>query len=51
MLYEKRSGNKSPSRTYGGKTWYGGFSDHLPIFCVFNFAMSSDLYHICDDEF
>ena len=37
MLYEKRSGNKSPSRTYGGKTWYGGFSDHLPVFCVFNF--------------
>ena len=22
-----------PSRTYGGSNWYGGFSDHLPVYC------------------
>ena len=40
MLYE----GKKPNRTYGGlnkKTglynWYGGFSDHLPIYCVIKF--------------
>ena len=36
MLYTNRKGEKYPRRTYSGKKWYGGFSDHLPVFCVFN---------------
>lgn len=35
MLYTKKSGKKCPNRTYGGSNWYGGFSDHLPVYCVF----------------
>lgn len=31
MLYTNSKGEKSPSRTYGGKNYYGGYSDHLPI--------------------
>ena len=31
MLYTNSKGDKSPSRTYGGKNYYGGYSDHLPI--------------------
>ena len=34
LLYTNKKGEKYPKRTYGGKNWYGGFSDHLPIFCV-----------------
>ena len=25
-----------PNRTYGGSNWYGGFSDHLPVYCELN---------------
>ena len=32
MMYTNNKGEKYPSRTYGGSNWYGGFSDHLPIF-------------------
>jgi len=32
LLYEKESGTKVPNRTYGGPTYYGGYSDHLPVF-------------------
>ena len=35
MLYTKKNGKRSPNRTYGGSNWYGGFSDHLPIYCIF----------------
>ena len=31
MLYTNKKGEKSPSRTYGGPNYYGGFSDHLPV--------------------
>ena len=31
MLYFPESGEPSPSRTYGGPNYYGGYSDHLPI--------------------
>jgi predicted extracellular nuclease len=31
LLYTDKEGNKSPSRTYGGPNYYGGYSDHLPI--------------------
>jgi len=30
MLYQ----GEKPNRTYGGIKWYGGFSDHLPIYCI-----------------
>lgn len=32
MLYEDPKYGMKPSRTYGGPNYYGGFSDHLPIF-------------------
>lgn len=31
MLYFPESGSPSPSKTYGGPNYYGGYSDHLPI--------------------
>ncbi len=31
LLYTDKEGNQSPSRTYGGPNYYGGYSDHLPI--------------------
>jgi predicted extracellular nuclease len=31
MLYTDKKGNQSPSRSYGGDNYYGGYSDHLPI--------------------
>jgi predicted extracellular nuclease len=32
LLYtDKESGKASPSKTYGGPNYYGGYSDHLPI--------------------
>ena len=35
MIYTNDKGEQYPSRTYGGNNWYGGFSDHLPIFLGF----------------
>ncbi len=32
LLYTNKKGVKSPSRTYGGNNYYGGFSDHLAIY-------------------
>ena len=32
MLYKNKNGKFYPSRSFGGNTWYGGFSDHLPIY-------------------
>ena len=31
LLYFPEDGEPSPSKTYGGPNYYGGFSDHLPI--------------------
>ena len=36
LLYTNPEGVNYPSRTYGGSNWYGGFSDHLPVYCIFN---------------
>jgi predicted extracellular nuclease len=33
LLYEHPNGDKSPSKTYGGPNYYGGYSDHLPVYC------------------
>lgn len=32
MIYTKRNGKNIPNRTYGGSKYYGGYSDHLPIY-------------------
>jgi predicted extracellular nuclease len=32
MIYKNRDGEIYPSRTFGGNTWHGGFSDHLPVY-------------------
>lgn len=32
MLYEHPSGDKTPSKTFGGPNYYGGYSDHLPVY-------------------
>lgn len=31
LLYFPENGEPSPNKTYGGPTYYGGYSDHLPI--------------------
>ena len=35
LLYRNKENQLYPSRTYGGTNWYGGFSDHLAIYCKF----------------
>ena len=37
IFYKNSKGELYPSRTFGGNNWYGGFSDHLPIYCKFGF--------------
>ena len=32
LLFTYRSGDQKPAATYGGKKYYGGYSDHLPIY-------------------
>ncbi|RFC55604.1 endonuclease/exonuclease/phosphatase family protein [Brumimicrobium aurantiacum] len=32
FMYFNKKGEKSPSRTYGGPNYYGGYSDHLAIY-------------------
>ena len=32
MIYTNKKGEEYPSRSFGGNNWYGGFSDHLPVF-------------------
>ena len=32
MMYENPKYGATPNRTYGGPNYYGGFSDHLPIY-------------------
>lgn len=31
MMYDDPKNGPTPSRTYGGNNYYGGFSDHLPV--------------------
>jgi len=35
ICYTNKNGDKSPGKTYGGKNYYGGFSDHFPIYTYF----------------
>jgi len=32
ITFTSKKGSKSPNRTYGGSNYYGGFSDHYPIY-------------------
>lgn len=32
VLYTARDGDKMPNKTYGGDRYYGGYSDHLPVY-------------------
>ncbi|MCI5084032.1 MAG: endonuclease/exonuclease/phosphatase family protein [Saprospiraceae bacterium] len=32
MMYQDRKFGAKPNRTYGGPNYYGGFSDHLPVY-------------------
>lgn len=32
MYYDKKYNESKPNKTYGGNNYYGGYSDHLPIF-------------------
>ncbi len=32
IMYKDSRNGPSPSRTYGGPNYYGGFSDHLPVY-------------------
>lgn len=32
MMYNDKRNGPRPNRTYGGPRYYGGFSDHLPVF-------------------
>ncbi len=36
MLYKRKDGIKVPSRTAGRNNYYGGFSDHLPVYIRFS---------------
>lgn len=37
FLYTKKDGSKTPNRTYGGNSYFGGYSDHLAISAVLEF--------------
>jgi len=32
MMYQSKKNGATPNRTYGGPNYYGGFSDHLPVY-------------------
>lgn len=34
ITYTSKNGNKSPNRTYGGNNYYGGYSDHYPVYII-----------------
>ncbi|MFC2104501.1 endonuclease/exonuclease/phosphatase family protein [Bacteroidota bacterium] len=34
ITYENKEGHKSPNRTYGGSNYYGGYSDHYPVYVI-----------------
>lgn len=37
MMYDDKKKGKVPSRTYGGPNYYGGYSDHLPVFLILTY--------------
>ncbi|NQU88699.1 MAG: endonuclease/exonuclease/phosphatase family protein [Mariniphaga sp.] len=34
MEFKNREGEMSPNRTYGGSNYYGGISDHFPVYII-----------------
>lgn len=36
MEYKNRKGILTPNRTYGGPNYYGGVSDHFPVYAILN---------------
>jgi predicted extracellular nuclease len=34
FLYTKKDGTKTPNRTYGGNSYFGGYSDHLAVYSI-----------------
>jgi len=34
ILYTYQNGGQKPNSTYGGPEYYGGYSDHLPVFLI-----------------
>lgn len=34
LLYRYKNGDSKPNSTYGGENYYGGYSDHLPVYFV-----------------
>jgi len=39
MMYTNKKGEVYPNRSYGGKNWYGGYSDHLPVFLKMSYLI------------
>jgi hypothetical protein len=37
MMYKTKEGAFEPSRTYSGTRYYGGYSDHLPVYTTMYF--------------
>ncbi len=34
ILYKRKDGSSTPNKTYGGTNYYGGYSDHLPVYLI-----------------
>ncbi len=34
MMFKRRDGFEKPNATYGGRKYYGGYSDHLPVYIL-----------------
>ena len=37
MLYTDKNGLQTPSKTYGGNNYFGGYSDHLPVYITLTY--------------
>lgn len=40
MVYKNEKGDEVPNRTYGGPVYYGGISDHFPVYVVFTLNLN-----------
>ena len=34
VLFKRNTGETSPNKTYGGNKYFGGYSDHLPVYVI-----------------
>lgn len=37
MIYTNEEGEEYPARSYGGTNYYGGYSDHLPVYTILKY--------------